>query len=304
MSVPRVIEMVFGADSFSQPPEVGSFYASQSGLTAMSVSKVRRVVGDRSGLRYRLIGLRVRLCDLPAGAVLMPWPKRAKLPSQAAMPVFGPPQPPPPRVSRAAQMVESRRRVIALLRDDRDANRLVHKVRVTNQTAVTGEWVDPDDLSTVRRTARIVHGHRARDSVQNLLDNNTINKGHAFAARRFRKEYELGEIGLRPSRNLAESPSGFASGTGPSEARMIALSTYRETAKALMPHLLEVVIAIVISDETILSYADRKRMNRQAVSGYVLASFDTLRFLYSERDKEKECAQNRRETIGARLGPE
>lgn len=299
MTVPRVIEMMFAAEAFIRPPEVGSFYASQSGLSALSVSKVRRVVGDRSGPRYRLIGLRVRLCDMPVGAALLPWPKTVKKASAAALPVFGPPQ---RSVRQSEKKTEERRRAVALLRDDRDSNRVVHKVRLDNRTAVTGEWRDPDDLTTVRRTARVVHGHRAHDSIQTLLDNNTISKGHANAARRFRKEYELGEIGLRPSRNLAEAPSGFASGVGPSEARLRAVEVYRQTAKALMPHLLEVVVAVVISDETILSYSQRKKMNRMAVSGYILASFDTLRHLYSERDKENE--QNRRETIGPGLGPD
>lgn len=288
MTAPRVIEMVFSADAFAQAPQAGSYYASQSGLSALSVTKVRRVVGDRSGMRYRLIGMRVKLCDMPVDAVLMPWPKKVKLPSAAAMPVMGPPPPPRSRVAIATEKVEARRRVVGLLRDDRDSNRVVHKVRIENKTALTGDWRDPDDLSPNRRTARVVHGYRARDSVQTLLDNNTITKGHAHAARRFRKEYELGEIGLRPSRNLAEAPNGFASGVGPSEARMRAMQTYHATSGALLPHLLEAVIAIVIHDHTIQSYAESRRMNnRQSASGYVQASFDLLRDYYKRLDDDR-----------------
>lgn len=293
LSIPRVIEMVFGADAFSQPPVVGNFYASQSGLTAMSVSKVRKVLGDRTGPRFRLIGIRVRLCDMPPGATLLPWPKRIKLPSRAA--VFGPPPPPPKRMTAAVKRTEERRRAVALLRDDRDSNRVVHKVRIDNKSALTGDWRDPDDSNPNRRVARLIHGYRARDSVQTLVDNNTISRGHAYAARRFRKEYELGKIGLRPSRNLAEAPSGFASGDGPSEARMRAMQTYEATSGALLPHLLEAVIAIVIFDHTIQSYAESRRMNnRQSASGYVLASFDLLKDYYKKLDdarrKEDEPA--------------
>lgn len=288
MTAPRLIEMVFAAEAFSQPPEAGTFMASKSGLTALSVSKVRRVIGDSTGSRYRVIGLRVRLCDMPAGIVLRPWPTIAKLPSVAAM-VMGPPPPPRSRASIAAEKVDARRRVVGLLRDDRDSNRVVHKVRIDNQTAISGDWRDPDDLSPNKRTARVIHGYRARDSVQTLLDSGTISKGHAHAARRFRKEYELGEIGLRPSRNLAEAPSGFASGTGPSEARMRHLEAYQETARALLPHLLEAVISIVIFDHTIQSYAETRRLNnRQAASGYVLASFDLLKDHYKRLDDERQ----------------
>lgn len=301
MSVPRVIEMVFSEDSFTQTPAPGDFYRSQSGLTAMAVSKVRKVIGDRAGLRYRLIGLRVRLCDLPAGAALLPWPKRLKLPSRAAMEVFGPPPPPPKRMGLAVKRTEERRRAIALLRDDRDSNRVVHKVRIDNNTAVSAEWKDNEDLNPNRRVARVIHGYRSRDSIQVLLDNGTINRGHASAGKRFRKEWELGSVGLRPARDLSAAPNGFASGVGPSENRSKALEAWNATTKALMPHLLEVLMAVVIAEETMLSYSDRKKMNRMAVSGYVLAALDALRDVYSLRDKNTE-RDRRVESIGARLG--
>lgn len=288
LTATRLIEMVFDADAFAEPPEAGTFMSSKSGRTAFAVSKVRRVIGDSAGARYRVIGLRVRLIDIPAGIVLRPWPARSKRPPTAAL-VMAPPHTPRSRAAIAAEKVEARRRVVGLLRDDGDKNRLVHKVRIDNQTALAGDWRDPDDLSPNKRTARVIHGYRARDSVQTLLDNGTISKGHAHAARRFRKEYELGEIGLRPSRNLAEAPSGFASGNGPSESRMRHLQAYQKTARALLPHLLEAVISIVIFDHTIQSYAETRRLNnRQAASGYVLASFDLLKDHYKRLDDERQ----------------
>lgn len=299
MTVPRVIEMMFAAEAFIRPPEVGSFYASQSGLSALSVSKVRRVVGDRSGPRYRLIGLRVRLCDMPVGAALLPWPKTVKKASAAALPVFGPPQ---RSVRQSEKKTEERRRAVALLRDDRDSNRVVHKVRVDNNTAIASEWRDNEDTNPNRRHARVVHGYKARDSIQVLLDNGSITRGHASAGRRFRKEYELGSVGLRQARDLSAAPSGFASGTGPSESRSRALEAWNTTSTALMPHLLEVMMAIVIAEETMLSYAQRKRQNRTLIAGYLMASFDTLKFIYAERDKADD--KHRRETIGPGLGPD
>lgn len=298
---PRVVDMVFAAEAFANPPEPGAYLQSVSGRTAVSLSKVRRIIGDRSGPRYRLIGFRIRVADLPTGAVVIPWPVRPKLPSRAANAVMGPPPPVKARAKREVEKIEARRRVVTLLRDDRDGNRVVHKVRIDNETVFNGNWRDPDDLSPNRRSAKVIHGFRGRDCVQYLVDHNIISKSHAAAARRFRKEYELGEIGLRASRNLAEQPSGFSSGIGPSEARVRAMQTYRATAGALLPHMLDAIVAVAVFDQTIKDYAAARKMNNaQAASGYVLAALDLLRDHYRRID---DVAKNERQTIGPGLGP-
>lgn len=304
MKAPRVLEMVFPADAFVEPPKPGAYLSSRSGLTALSVSKVRRIVGDRKAATgYRVFGMRVRLSDLPLGCEPLPWRQAPKQRSRAAEPT-NERKAVRTRAEREAERVDNRRRVVNLLRDDRDTNRLVHKVRADNGSIVAGEWRDPDDLSPNRRTARVIHGVRARNSIESLLDHGTINKSHAAAARRFRTEYELGEIGLKPSRNLAEAPSGFSSGTGPSEARIQALQKYQQTASALMPHMLEAIIMIAVYDETIQGYSQKQKMNNvQQASGYVQAALDLLRDYYRRID---EATKERRErgTIGPGLGPD
>jgi hypothetical protein len=301
LTAPQVIERIVSASLFHRPPEAGDYFYSPTGRSVIAVSRVRRMVGERSGIRFRLFGMRVRLGGVPAGITPQPWPRKpVKAPPLPTAEMFiGPPPPPTPapdyRLKVATERFQARRRVVGLLRDDRDSDRLVAKVRMENQTAQAGEWRDPDDLSVVRRTARVVRGFRGRDSIEVLLDNGSISRGHARAARRFRKDYELGEIGLRAARNLADAPNGFASGTGPSESRMKHLEAYRATVSALMPHLLEVIVAIVIQDETTLSYSQRKRMNRQAVAGYLLASLDHLADHYAKLDNDRK-AQLQRES--------
>lgn len=289
MTAPRLIERVIMGSLLSLPPVAGDYFMSPSGRTAIAVSKVRRMMGERSGIRYRLFGMRVRLAELPPGVSPLPWPKP---PSKAAQPptaeaFIGPPRPPPVIVPTATARLDARRRIVGLLRDDRDQDRPVPKVRIANQTALAADWRDPDDLSTQRRTARMVHGFRSRDPIEVLLDNSTIGRGHARAARRFRKDYELGVVGLRASRDLAEPPNGFASGSGPSEARMKHLQAYRATIAALLPHLLEVIVAVIIREETLDVYSARKGMSRHAVAGYVLASLDYLSDHYKRLDDDE-----------------
>jgi hypothetical protein len=298
VTAPQVIERVVAGGLFARPPAAGDYFFSPTGRSVIAVSRVRRMMGERSGIRYRLFGMRVRLGSLPEGIAPQPWPRKpVKHPPLPTAEMFiGPPAPPPNiRLTVATERFEARRRVIGMLRDDRDTDRLVAKVRMENQTAQASEWRDPSDLSPNRRTARVVRGYRGRDSIEVLLDNGSISRGHARAARRFRKDYELGEIGLRAGRNLADAPSGFASGTGPSESRVKHMEAYRATVAALMPHLLEVIVAIVIQDETTLSYSQRKRMNRQAVAGYLLASLDHLADHYAKLDNDRK-AQLQRES--------
>lgn len=293
MTAPRIIERVVAAKLFLTTPVAGDIFTSATGRSALSLIRVRRMVGTRDGISYRLFAMRLRLCDLPPLVTPLPWPRKATpAPAPAAEAFIGPPPPPPRIIPPAVVRIAERKRIVTLLRDDRDDMRAVHKVRTQNQTATTDDWIDPDDLNPRRREAKRISGYRGRDSVQTLLDNGTISNVHARAARRFRRDYELGEIGLKASRDLAEAPSGYASGTGPSESRMAHLQSYQATVAALMRHMLEVVLAVVIRDETLQDYALRKRMNRQAVSGYLLASFDLLSDYYKtlddDRRKERE----------------
>lgn len=303
MTAPKIIEVVLAAGLFAVPPVAGCFLRSPSGKTALSVVRVRRMLGDRSGVRYRLFATRVRFADLPPGIEPLPWPKKAAAPPVPDRDAFiGPPLPQPAKVPAATVKAAERRRVVALLRDDRDADRPVHKVRVDNQTALAAEWIDPEDMNTQRRMAKRINGFRSRDCVQILLDNGTVGATHARAARRFRRDFELGEIGLKSSRSLADAPGGFGGGAGPSESRLAHLESYQATAKALGPHLLQVIIAIAINEETLAVYAQRKQINRQAASGYLLASLELLRHIYNERDKAAGGGKDR-STIGPGLGP-
>lgn len=286
MTAPITIERVVSASLFRETPVAGQYFTSPTGKTAIVVTRVRPMMGERAGLRYRLFGTRLRLSDVPQGIDLLPWPRA--LPSARKSPQKADSQPRQPATIVPAHIAqaEARKRIKILLRDDRDKDRLIHQARLDNGTVVVGEWRDPDDTNPNRRVARVVRGYRSRDSIEILLDSGTISKSHARAARRFRKEYELGEIGLRASRNPAEAPTGFDAPTGPSEARMRHLEVYRETLGALSSHLLDVLLAIVIRDESAHTFAKKKKMSRSAVAGYILACLDHLKDHYDEVDKK------------------
>lgn len=291
----QVVRVIPGA-WFPTPPAVGDHFLWPTGRSVLEVTRVRRVIGERGGERWRLFGIRMRLTAVPAGITPRPWPQKAapapsRAPQAAAMPL----QPAQRdalaaqrRAKRAEALVTGRKRAVDLLRDDRRPDRPVPLVRIDNASARVAEWRDPDDMAPNRRTAKIVRGYRARDSIQTLEDSGSINKSHARAARRFRRDYELGEIGLRPSRNLLDAPSGFAAGGGPSETRLLHLAAYRATVAALHPHLVDVVLSIVIHNNTASSYALKRRLNTQAVVGYILACLDLLSDHYKRIDDDKK----------------
>lgn len=298
MARPRVVVRVIPCALFDAPPAVGDRYLWPTGNSLMEVTRVRRIVDHGLPERYRLFGNRYGSAKAPPGPPPLPWPQK---PPTAAKSLPTPPSAPVTPVTRkaagvarkatrAAERAADRTRVLALLRDDRDSTRVVHTARLQNASVDAAEWRDPDDLAPNRRTARVVRGYRSRDSVQTLQDSGAINKSHARSARRFRRDYELGEIGLRPSRDLAEAPSGFASGNGPSETRLLHLQEYRATIAALQPRLTEVVLSIVINNETTQGYAQRRKRNQQAVVGYFLAALDRLTDYYAKKDKDEADA--------------
>jgi hypothetical protein len=284
MTTPKPIERVVAASLFAAPPVAGTYFVSQSGGSLLAVHMVRRVIGGSSPA-YRLMGMRVKLGDLPDGVAALPWPRKPKVDHPtSAEELYGPPVEPVAIIPRAVQKVAERKRVVQLLIADKDRDRLVQTVRIANKSAGKTEWRDPDDLSAQRRTARVIAGYRAREELQILLDNDTISKGLAQAGRRLRREYELGEWGLRGSRDLAEEPTGFSSGGGPSEKRLEHLETWQQTAAALRPTMRDLLIAICVNDATIRECALRRGMNVSATVGAVTTALSFLREFYKEID--------------------
>lgn len=299
MTATRLHEYVIPAALFGlTPPTAGVYFTSRSGETTFLVSKVRRVGGDTRPM-FRLIGTRLRRNDLPAGIDPLPWPDQVrKRRSRAAEPVK--PTEIPQIQTLADKQKAERKRIIANRRAAQDPNhQLVDPIRLINQTVEQADWRDPDDLSTTRRTARVIHGVRATDVIERLLQADSINKKQAKAARRFRRLYEMGSIGFGlGTRDLSAPPSGFASGTPPSEARLAALLAYNQAAAAIGPRLLTVVMAIVIRGETIQSYAGRTRRSRSGTAGYITACFDALIDHFERIDEE----QDQRQAQGAATG--
>lgn len=283
MTAPKPIEIRVAASLLDPPPAPGDIFVSKSGKSYLSISRVRRS-GEKVPT-FRLIGMRLRSSDLPLGATVRPWPKKPVRAAPGA--AEGPILKPMPRQSRAAARNAQRARTMELLADDRDSNRVVHQVRIVNGTALTGEWVDPDDLNPRRREAKRIHGYRARDQITILEDAGTLGKQHAKAMRRFRRLHDEGVIGLSSGKPLIEERGGtqFASG-GPSETRLLKLHEYNQVVSAVGTHLTEILLAIIIGEVSISAYAARKRMNRSTVAGYLLAAVDATMDWFDRVDKE------------------
>lgn len=286
------IERLIAERLFSRAPAPGDYYHSATGKTLLAVSRVRKVMDAKGRVSYRLMGDRVRPTDLPAGTTAMPWPSQPKKhtkPANAIPLIITEAQKKASLarvVGRSIAQQAARKRVVQLLRDDKDIERQVHTVRVINGSVTEAEWRDPEDMSVQRRVPRTVRGFRSADEVAKMLDRGTISKIQAATGRRFRKIYELGVVGLRPSTDLAAAfgSRGFQSADGPSEARLKNLQTYNLIVSLLGTGPIRIVEAVCIHNESIMRYSDRRRMNRSAGLGYFQASIDTVAAFFERED--------------------
>lgn len=287
MTSARIIERTILASLFAKPPAAGDIFVSAKGGSHFMTSRVRKLLDRAGGIRYTLFGMHIRKADLPAGVNLRPWPKApAPRRSRAAEPpkVY-------PVTSLAKRQQVERKRIIALKHDEED-----HRLKV--DLAEAGEWRDPDDIdprtrsSPRAKSARVVHGIRAKDVLTTMTDMGTLGRTQKSAAQRFRREYELGEIGLRGARSLAEEPGGFGPGAGPSASRLLHLERWQATAAAQRTNL-PILLYIVIGNRHIRDYATEHAMNRGIATGKFLSALDLLRDYYKDVDDAKPKKEER-----------
>lgn len=277
MTDKRAIERTFAATLFPRPPVSGDVYVSPKGGTHFAVLKVRKLLDRAGGVRFQLTGMNLRLADLPANSAPLPWPRPPTRRSRAAMaPVVH------PIVSLKTKQVLERKRIIAARYDERDH-------RLKTGVAVEADWRDPDDIDPRNRSspraksAKVIHGTRAVDVIRHLADIGTIGRSQKSAAQRFQREYDLGEIGLRASRNLAEEPGGFGPGSGPSASRLLHLERWQATIAAMRSNG-PVLLAVVIGNTWIRDFATTKRLSRGIATGMLLSALDYLKSYYKDLD--------------------
>ena len=153
----------------------------------------------------------------------------------------------------------------------------MHLQRIRNGTAVASEWVDPDDADPNRRTARRISGHRASDSLSNLFNIGTISRSQQAAGARYRRAWELGEMGPGGSAiSRLGTTSGGSSDAGPSEIRLAHLERY-QSAKKAAGRLSDILHEVVCNGASLRAYATRWQMHQSAAMGRLIAALDVLR---------------------------
>lgn len=272
-----IIEYVVAANMFKRTPVAGDLYLSKSGKSLLSVMRVVAMTVNGRAMWYRLVGMRVKATEQPADAVPMPWPRKPR-PSRAAE---APKRREGPFPTRRSEADQNRKRLVALRHDEEDH-------RVKTGSATVAEWQDPDDVNPRRREARIIRGMKSTDIIDILVDKGTLGKHQARSAQRFRKEYELGEEGLRASRGLGEVRGGFEPGQGPSEMRVLHLRVWQETAFIVGKSAMPLMLHVLIHGRSTASYAAKHKIGRHLPAGMLLNSINRLREHYGEIDKEKE----------------
>ena len=280
-------------------PVVGHYYTGPSGGTVFQVAKVRNIAGGPEPT-YRLIGARIRRRDMPDGIEVRPWPRPSV--GRPRKRVAAMPPTPTPIQTLSQRQAAERKRILAHNRMLRDSTQVVEPIRLAGDGVVAADWRDPEDNNPNRRTAKVIHGFRARDQVDILVENGTFNRNQAYAAKRFRTLYELGEVGLKASPNLLEAKVGFESSGGPSEQRLMWLQAYRQMCQALRPGNVRVLLAIVIGGQRVKDYAARERMRPTFASGVLLGAVQFLADYFKEQDDARVQEQQSPATIGSQTG--
>jgi hypothetical protein len=195
---------------------------------------------------------------------------------------------------------ETRRHVLALLDDDRDARPVptIRTKRITDRdgtiireaTAEAGSWRDPADTSPNRRKPKRIEGYRAADALSTLKRRGSqITQLHLRAANRLRSSHELGELGVRPGYERLEVGSAYFGPTdGPNVMRLDALQSYREAREAVPRSQWPILEHVVIGNGSVSSYGAEHRMRRDQAVGYLIAALDCLVDHYGLRNKQQK----------------
>ena len=195
---------------------------------------------------------------------------------------------------------ETRRHVLALLDDDREA-RPVPSIRtkqiidhdgtiLREATAEQASWRDPADTSPNRRNPKQIDGYRATDALVTLKKRGgQITQLHLRAANRLRSSHELGELGARPGYERPEVGSAyFGPMDGPHVMRLDALQSYREAKQAVPRSQWPILEHVVIRNGSVSSYGAEHRMRRDQAVGYLIAALDCLVDHYGLRNKQQK----------------
>lgn len=245
---------------------------------------VLRIVGIRilaGEGKTKLLLQKQPKCDIPEGAIIVPWPRLPR-----GRPAAQPQHKPEPVESQAKKVRAQRMHVINLLHDDRDSDRLVASIRISNETALNDEWRDPDDLNANRRTPKMVSGYRSFDVVSFMVKNNAITSRQGRAARRLRDQHDRGVEGLRPGYDrLQQAPGSFGSGSGISEERSAALEEFNQAKAAIGPSLWQVVEFVIIGNHKLAEYAARKKQHHYKCAERLSSSLDRLGDHYAEQSE-------------------
>jgi hypothetical protein len=295
----RASEYILPAELLPTLPAAGQYLRCPGKAgTALLLSTVRKVGGDSRPM-VRLIGLRVRAKDIPTTAEPIPWPREKRRPSHAAEP---PAPTDRPIVTRATKAKIERERIRTQRRElaSDPANQLVSPERRANGTAVADNRVDISDLNPNRRTARRVIAFKNIDCLDTLQQAGTLTRQMVGAAKRLRRDYEIGCLQTNGAVNWESTPSATGSvPLGVSERVLQFLERY-QNARSAMGRLFEIVYCVCLQEVTLRDYATRNKINPSSASGRLYAALQALQDWYDRIDPSPE--EKIRHSIGPQLG--
>lgn len=276
----RPTEVRIPPSVFSHLPRVGGLVRNPRSNGIVRVTAARRVSGEKNA--FLVVLQSVKRDDVPAGTAIPEWPKLAR-----GRPKAPPPAPlPSPIETPRKRSAKQRAHVMALLDDDRNEARVIPTVRLNS--AIEAEWRDPADVSVYRKKPRLIRGHRSWDAIEYLLERKDLARRQVVAARRVRKDYEIGVVGLRGGTgNPLDRVSGsFGPSDGPGETKSRSLEQFNQARIAVGKSLWGMIQAIVLENESVSVYALRVDVHYQTAQSRLMSALDRLADHYETRDEQ------------------
>ena len=135
-------------------------------------------------------------------------------------------------------------------------------------------WVDPEQTNSFSKEPQRVHGFRRIDELVRLQRRGTLTLDHLAAGLKLREDFELSEgvrIGATPLVVRVSNPVG-----GATQVQLDALTRYRNAIRAVGQTQSGIVIAVVLENRTVTTWAEKRAMSITRATGYLEGAMDRL----------------------------
>jgi hypothetical protein len=150
---------------------------------------------------------------------------------------------------------------------------VVEPVRIGRDVEL-GSWVDPVQTNKFSKAAEKVTGFRRTDELRRLGKRGTLTDHHVAAGYKLRDDHELSEGAQMGGAQMTVRIS--TSSPGATTCQLDAIARFRAAIQAIGKSQADVVIAVVLLNQTVTTWSERRGMALSRATGYLEGAMDRL----------------------------